>query len=68
VVYVPSRTSQEQSRVLAESALVFSVGDRSRTGGNSGQLTVIVDSSASPQIVAFASSGEIAVAELPGAR
>ncbi|NUO99223.1 MAG: hypothetical protein HOV96_18265 [Nonomuraea sp.] len=68
VVYVPSRTSQTQSRVLAESALVFSVGGKSGTGGNSGQITVIVDSSASPQIVAFASSGEIAVAELPGAR
>jgi hypothetical protein len=67
VIFVPSRSSQGQSRVLAESALVFAVGDRSRTG-NSGQMTVIVDSSASPEIVAFASSGEIAVAELPGAR
>ncbi|MEU6778018.1 hypothetical protein ABZ912_02360 [Nonomuraea angiospora] len=67
VIYVPSRSGQGQTRVLAESALVFSVGDRSRTA-NSGQITVIVDSSASPEIVAFASSGEIAVAELPGAR
>ncbi|WP_345557625.1 hypothetical protein [Nonomuraea rosea] len=67
VIFVPSRSSQGQSRVLAESALVFAVGDRSRTG-NSGQMTVIVDSSASPEIVAFASSGEVAVAELPGAR
>ncbi|MFI7127451.1 hypothetical protein ACIBQ1_17270 [Nonomuraea sp. NPDC050153] len=67
VIYVPSRSGQGQTRVLAESALVFSAGDKSRTG-NSGQITVIVDSSASPEIVAFASSGEIAVAELPGAR
>ncbi|MEU1721782.1 hypothetical protein ACNF49_52155 [Actinomadura sp. ATCC 39365] len=68
VVYVPNRTAQGQSRVLAESALVFSTGDKNRTGGNSGQITVIVDSSDSPQILAYASSGEIAVAELPGAR
>ncbi|MFC4115548.1 hypothetical protein [Nonomuraea zeae] len=67
VIFVPTRSSQGQSRVLAESALVFAVGSGSRTG-NSGQITVIVDSSASPEIVAFASSGEIAVAELPGAR
>ncbi|MGW0801870.1 hypothetical protein [Nonomuraea sp. NPDC002799] len=68
VIYVPSRSSQGQSRILAPSALVFAVGDRSRTGNSSGQITVIVDSSASPEIVAFASSSEIAVAELPGAR
>ncbi|MEO3793985.1 SAF domain-containing protein [Nonomuraea sp. B10E15] len=67
LVHVPSRASQGESRVLAASALVFSVGDKSRTG-NSGQITVVVDSSASPEIVAFASGGEIAVAELPGAR
>ncbi|TDE59965.1 hypothetical protein E1295_01570 [Nonomuraea mesophila] len=67
LVHVPSRAAQGESRVLAASALVFSVGDKSRTG-NSGQITVVVDSSASPEIVAFASSGEIAVAELPGAR
>ncbi|MFG1703433.1 hypothetical protein ACFLIM_09575 [Nonomuraea sp. M3C6] len=67
VIYVPSRTGQGETRVLASSALVFTVGDRSRTG-NSGQITVVVDSSAAPEIVAFASSGEIAVAELPGAR
>jgi len=67
VIYVPSRSSQGQTRVLASSALVFAAGDRSRTG-NSGQITVVVDSSAAPEIVAFASSGEIAVAELPGAR
>lgn len=67
VIYVPSRSSQGQTRVLASSALVFATGERSRSG-NSGQITVVVDSSAAPEIVAFASSGEIAVAELPGAR
>ncbi|MFC4015658.1 hypothetical protein ACFOY2_51200 [Nonomuraea purpurea] len=68
IVYVPTRASQGETRVLAASALVSAVGDKSRTGNNSGQITVVVDSSASPEIVAFASSGEIAVAELPGAR
>jgi hypothetical protein len=67
VIFVPSRSSEGQSRVLAASALVFSAGDRSRSG-NSGQITVVVDSAAAPEIVAFASSGQIAVAELPGAR
>ncbi|MFB4282592.1 MULTISPECIES: hypothetical protein [unclassified Nonomuraea] len=67
VIFVPSRSSQGESRVLAAKALVFAVGDRSRTG-NSGQITVVVDSAAAPEIVASASSGEIAVAELPGER
>ncbi|MER7501197.1 hypothetical protein AB0L05_14905 [Nonomuraea pusilla] len=67
LIHVPSRSAQGESRVLAESALVFSVNQSARTG-TSAQITVIVDSSASPEIVAFASSGEIAVAELPGGR
>ncbi|GAA3709991.1 hypothetical protein GCM10022224_089440 [Nonomuraea antimicrobica] len=67
VIFVPSRSSQGESRVLAASALVFSAGDRSRTG-SSGQITVVVDAPAAPEIVSAASSGEIAVAELPGAR
>ncbi|MEV0159292.1 hypothetical protein B0I32_103265 [Nonomuraea fuscirosea] len=67
VIFVPARSSQGESRVLAASALVFSVGDRSRTG-NSGQITVVVEAPAAPEIVAAASAGEVAVAELPGAR
>ncbi|NJP98246.1 hypothetical protein HCN51_53995 [Nonomuraea sp. FMUSA5-5] len=67
VIFVPSRSSEGESRVLAASALVFSVGDRSKTG-NSGQITVVVEAPAAPEIVAAASSGQIAVAELPGAR
>ncbi|MEV0591857.1 hypothetical protein [Nonomuraea cavernae] len=67
VVHVPGRSSQTESRVLAQSALVVSVGAPGRTGG-SGQITVIVDSTASPEILRYASSGEIAVAVLPGAR
>ncbi|MEV5554305.1 hypothetical protein AB0L44_11645 [Nonomuraea wenchangensis] len=68
VIYVPSRTSQGQTRVLAPNALVFSAGGGKSRSGNSGQITVVVDSTAAPEIVGFASSGEIAVAELPGAR
>ncbi|MEU8109448.1 hypothetical protein AB0C18_37665 [Nonomuraea muscovyensis] len=67
VVHVPARTSQAESRVLAQSALVFSIGEAGRTGGT-GLITVIVDSSVSPEVLRYASSGEIAVAELPGAR
>ncbi|MDR8408550.1 hypothetical protein MTP10_07355 [Nonomuraea sp. 3-1Str] len=67
VVHVPARTSQTESQVLAEKALVFSVGAPGRTGGT-GLITVIVDATASPEILRYASSGEIAVAELPGAR
>lgn len=66
VIFVPARSSQGESRVLASNALVHTVGDRSRTA-NSGQLTVVVDAAAAPEIVAFASSGEIAVAEVTGA-
>jgi hypothetical protein len=67
VVFVPSRSTQADSRMLAQSALVVSVGAAGRTGGT-GQITVIVDAATSPEILRFASSGEIAVAELPGAR
>ncbi|MFG1941939.1 hypothetical protein [Nonomuraea sp. NPDC048826] len=67
VVYVPARGSEDDSRVLAQNALVHSVGERGRTGAG-GQVTVIVDNQVSPVVLRYASSGEIAVAELPGAR
>lgn len=65
VVYVPARTEQAESRVLAQSALVQSVGDSGRTGGSL-LITVVVDAAAAKTIVQYASSGEIAVADLPG--
>jgi hypothetical protein len=68
VIYVPSRSAQAESQVLAPSALVHSVGGDKTRPGNSGQITIVVDSTISPKVVAYASSGEIAVAELPGAR
>ncbi|GAA2391808.1 hypothetical protein [Nonomuraea africana] len=67
VIHVPGRSSGGQSRVLAPNALVHIVGEPTRTG-SAGLITVIVDSTISPQVAAYASSGEIAVAELPGAR
>jgi len=67
VVYVPTRGSQAENRVLAQSALVFAVGEKGRTG-STGQITVIVDAQVSPTVLRYSSSGEVAVAELPGAR
>ncbi|WP_214106730.1 hypothetical protein [Acrocarpospora catenulata] len=70
VIYVPSvgRGSANASpqRVLAANALVHSVGAPGRTA--TGLVTVIVDAAASPTIAQYASSGEIALAVLPGAR
>ncbi|MEU7896870.1 hypothetical protein AB0B45_28910 [Nonomuraea sp. NPDC049152] len=67
VIHVPGRSATAQSRVLAPNALVHIVGEPTRSG-SAGLITVIVDATVSPQIAAYASSGEIAVAELPGAR
>lgn len=67
IVHVPGRSAQSQTRVLAQSALVHSVGEPGRSG-LAGLITVIVDTSVSPEILGYASIGEIAVAELPGAR
>jgi hypothetical protein len=69
VVHVPGRGGDEaESRVLAQSALVFSVGGEKSRSGGSGQITVIVETQVSPVILQHASVGEVAVAELPGAR
>ncbi|MDP9862864.1 MULTISPECIES: hypothetical protein [Streptosporangium] len=69
VIHVPGRGggAGAQSRVLAQAALVHSVGGQSKSG-LSGQVTIIVDATVSPTIAAYASNGEIALAELPGAR
>lgn len=67
VVHVPGRTTQTPGKVMAQSALVHQVTPPGRTGSG-GSITIIVDSSLSPEIVAYAANGEIAVAELPGAR
>ncbi|MEV8637943.1 hypothetical protein AB0395_40465 [Streptosporangium sp. NPDC051023] len=69
VIYVPGRGGDAgtQSRILAQSALVHRMRT-SNTGAPTGQLAVIVDVKDAPAITTYASSGEIAVAELPGAR
>ncbi|GAA3132001.1 hypothetical protein [Streptosporangium carneum] len=69
VIYVPARGGEggTQSRILAQSALLHKM--RTVSGGApSGQVAIIVDAKDAPVISAYASSGEIAVAELPGAR
>ncbi|WP_061299704.1 hypothetical protein [Herbidospora cretacea] len=68
VIYVPAnaRGAVVPQKVLVPSARVHSAGSSER--GASGLVTVIVDASLSPQVAAFASTGEIALAVLPGAR
>ncbi|WP_103962820.1 hypothetical protein [Nonomuraea solani] len=64
VVFVPAGNGQH--RLLAPSALV----DSASTGrnGTTGEVTVIADGAIAPEIAAYASSGEIVIAELPGSR
>lgn len=67
VIYVPAAgRGTAQQRVLAPSARVQSVGAPGRTG--SGLVSVVVDSTISPTVAAYASSGEIALTVLPGAK
>ncbi|MEU6716761.1 hypothetical protein ABZ897_35300 [Nonomuraea sp. NPDC046802] len=66
VVLVQTGGGGQGMRLLAESALVDSVGDsRDRAAG---QVTVIVDSSIAPELAVYASLGQTAITELPGAR
>ncbi|GIH21967.1 hypothetical protein Aph01nite_02770 [Acrocarpospora phusangensis] len=70
VIYVPAAgrgaTAASQQRILAQNALVHSVGAPGRAA--TGLVTVIVDTAVSPTVAQYASSGEIALAVLPGAR
>ncbi|MEV0967313.1 hypothetical protein [Microtetraspora glauca] len=66
VIYVPAGgKGTAQQRVLAPGARVHSVGAPGRSG--SGLVSVVVDTAISPTVAAYASSGEIALAVLPGA-
>ncbi|MER7207087.1 hypothetical protein [Streptosporangium sp. NPDC000239] len=68
VIYVPGRGGDgTQSRVLAQSALVHRMTATSR-GTPAGPLAIVVDVKDAPLISTYASSGEVAVVELPGAR
>jgi hypothetical protein len=65
VIYVPVRGAAP-SRVLVDSALVHNVGPTGRNG-TSGLVSIIVDTTVSPTVALYASSGEIALTALPGA-
>ncbi|GAA0409502.1 hypothetical protein GCM10009530_72420 [Microbispora corallina] len=68
VIYVPGENGEGQPKVLAHSALVNSVsGADPTTGGGNVSVSVVVSDTASPIIAAWASSGRIALAYLPGA-
>jgi hypothetical protein len=66
VIYVAAGRGDAEPEVLAQSALVDSVGTSSRSG-STGQVTITVDSVVAPAIAGYASAGVIALAELPGA-
>ncbi|GAA0387907.1 hypothetical protein Acor_84150 [Acrocarpospora corrugata] len=71
IIYVPAAgrgtgAATSQQRILAANALVHSVGAPGRTA--TGLVTVIVDAAVSPTVAQYASSGEIALAVLPGER
>jgi hypothetical protein len=66
VLYVPgSGRGTAQGKVLAPSAMVQSVG--TTEGSSSGLVSIIVDTTVSPTIAMYASSGEIALGKLAGA-
>ncbi|MEO3810775.1 hypothetical protein ABGB17_17375 [Sphaerisporangium sp. B11E5] len=68
VIHAPLQGgSAGRYRVLAPSALIDGV-EKPVTGGSPGLISVIVDSTVSPAVAAYASSGEIALAELPASR
>ncbi|MEU9890433.1 hypothetical protein [Sphaerisporangium sp. NPDC051011] len=65
VLYVPgSGRGTTQGKVLAPSALVENVG--SSETSSTGLVSIIVDSSVSPTVAMYASSGEIALGKLAG--
>jgi hypothetical protein len=67
VVFVPSagRGNAVERRVLTPNARVYRVGAPGRSG--TGLVSVIVDATVAPDVAAYASTGEIALAVLPGA-
>lgn len=64
VIHVPAR-GENESRVLVQNALVHTIGGSGRSGG--GLVSIIVDTTDSPTVARHSSSGEIALAVLPGA-
>jgi hypothetical protein len=67
VIFVPGDDSDGKPVVLAKNALVNWVDEADETsGGDTRSVEVVVDSTASPVIAAYASSQRIALAYLPG--
>ncbi|MEW9527003.1 hypothetical protein [Microbispora sp. NPDC049125] len=66
VIYVPGENSEGQPKILAHSALVNAVLGGDATTGNL-TVAVVVSDTVSPVIAAYASTGRIALAYLPGA-
>lgn len=68
IIHVPrAGAGAQQAELLAPSALVDSV-DATSMNSATARVTVIVDSDIAPTVAAHASSGEIAIVELPGER
>ncbi|GAA3139063.1 hypothetical protein [Nonomuraea roseoviolacea] len=68
VIHVPRAGSEQgEADLLSPSALVDSVSTP-RMSGSTVMATVIVDSAIAPEVAAYASSGEIAIVDLPGER
>jgi hypothetical protein len=65
VIHVPAR-GDGAGRVLVQNALVHSLGAPGRSGSG-GLVSIIVDAADSPVVALHSSSGEIALAVLPGA-
>ncbi|GII34917.1 hypothetical protein [Planotetraspora mira] len=75
VIYVPSSAKEATSRepgstpqrILSSEALVTRVGD-AESRSSSGLVSVVVDATIAPTVALYASSGQIALIALPGAK
>lgn len=62
----PADRGDAPGRVLVRNALVHEVGEPGRSGSG-GPVSIVVDAAVAPTVARHASSGEIALAALPGA-
>ncbi len=65
VIHVPAR-AEGSGRVLVQNALVHTIGGAGRNGSG-GLVSIIVDTADAPAVALYSSSGEVALAVLPGA-
>ncbi|MEV5414488.1 hypothetical protein AB0K60_37345 [Thermopolyspora sp. NPDC052614] len=66
VIHVPARAAEGAARVLVQNALVHTIGPAGRSGSG-GLVSIIVDTAEAPEVALHSSSGEVALAVLPGA-